>query len=61
MVELIANTTTRKGLSIEAELDAADYPVGVKVGDDELAAVRIRRSSFHGDWNYVILPNKKTL
>ena len=60
VVELIANTTTRKGLSIEAELDAADYPVGVKVDDDELAAVRIRPSSFHGDWNYVILPNEKT-
>ena len=60
VVELIANTTTGKGLSIEAELDAADYPVGVKVGDDELAAVRIRPSSFHGDWNYVILPNEKT-
>ena len=60
VVELIANTTTSKGLSIEAELDTARYPLGVKVGDDELAAVRIRRSSFHGDWNYVILPNEKT-
>ena len=59
VVELIANTTTGKGLSIEAELDDGRYPVGVKVSDEELAGVRIRRSSFHGDWNYVILPNKK--
>ncbi len=60
VVELIANTTTREGLSIKAELDANRYPTGVKVSDVELAGVRIRRSRFHGDWNYVILPNTKT-
>ena len=60
VVELIANTTTGKGLSIKAELDEGSYPTGVKVSDEELARVRIRRSPFHGDWNYVILPNRKT-
>ena len=60
VVELIANTTTGEGLSIEAELDDGRYPTGVKVSDEELAGVRIRRSSFHGDWNYVILPSGKT-
>ena len=60
VVELIANTTTGEGLSIEAELDDGRYPTGVKVSDEELAGVRIRRSSFHGDWNYVILPSRKT-
>ena len=37
--KLAANTTTGKVMSIEAELRAANYPVGVKVGD-ELAAIR---------------------
>ena len=60
VVELIANTTTREGLSIRAELDENEYPTGVKVSDEELAAVRIRRSRFHGDWNYVVLPIRKT-
>ena len=32
----------------------------VKVSDEELAGVRIRRSAFHGDWNYMVSPNKKT-
>ena len=61
VVELIANTTTRGGLSIRAELDENEYPTGVKVSDEELAGVRIRRSAFHGDWNYMVSPNKKTL
>ena len=61
VVELIANTTTREGLSIRAELDENEYPTGVKVSDEELAGVRIRRSAFHGDWNYMVSPNKKTL
>lgn len=60
VVELIANTTTRGGLSIRAELDGNEYPTGVKVSDEELAGVRIRRSAFHGDWNYMVSPNKKT-
>ena len=60
VVELIANTTTRGGLSIRAELDENEYPTGVKVSDEELAGVRIRRSAFHGDWNYMVSPNKKT-
>ena len=59
VVELIANTTTREGLSIRAELDENEYPTGVKVSDEELAGVRIRRSAFHGDWNYMVSPNKK--
>ena len=60
VVELIANTTTRGGLSIRAELDGNEYPTGVKVSDEELAGARIRRSAFHGDWNYMVSPNKKT-
>jgi hypothetical protein len=56
IVNLIANTTTSTGLRIEAALDPAHYPTGVKVSDDELAAVRIKPYEFHPDWNYAILP-----
>ena len=42
------------------KLDDSRYPTGVKVSDAELAGVRIRCSRFHGDWNYVILPYRKT-
>jgi transposase len=56
IVELIANTTNRKGLKVQAELDTGHYPTGVKVNDKELAAVPLRRHDWHGDWNYTIHP-----
>jgi hypothetical protein len=59
IVKLIANTTTRSGLKIRAELDSARYPAGIKVTDDELAAVNIRRADFHGEWNYTLKPTYK--
>ena len=56
VVHLIANTTTTTGLRIQAALDTAHYPTGVKVSNDQLAAVRIKPYDFHPDWNYAILP-----
>jgi len=56
IVNLIANTTTQKGLKVRAELDTNRYETGVKVTDTQLAAVRIKKANFHGDWNYIILP-----
>jgi hypothetical protein len=54
IVNLIAATTTRKGLKVRAEIDDAQYEKGIKVTD---AAIRIARDDFHGEWNYVISPN----
>jgi hypothetical protein len=59
-VELIARTTTRTGLTVRAALDTNHYPKGVKVSDEELARVRIKRHDFHGDWNYTITPRRRT-
>jgi hypothetical protein len=56
IVNLIAATTTRTGLRVRAEIDPARYPQGVKVSDQEVAALRIERDEFHGEWNYSILP-----
>jgi len=56
IVNLIAATTTRQGLKVQAELDSSLYPKGVKVTDDELKTVQIKRDEFHGEWNYSILP-----
>jgi hypothetical protein len=44
---------------IKAELDPKAYPLGIKATDDELAAVNIRPASFHGDWNYRVLPKHR--
>ena len=57
IVNLIAATTTRKGLKVRAELDSGQYPTGIKVTDKELETIRILREDFHGEWNYSIVPN----
>ncbi len=59
IVNLIAATTTRTGLQVQAELDTGSYPAGQKVTDEEMAAIRLRRDKFHGEWNYTILPRAK--
>jgi len=58
VIELIANTTTTKGLRIVCVKDDNKYELGAKVTDKELAAINIERDAFHGDWNYSILPIK---
>ncbi len=56
IVNLIAATTTRTGLRVRAEVDPGKYPKGVKVSDQEVAAIRLERDKFHGEWNYRIFP-----
>jgi len=56
IVELIANTTTRTGLKVQAALDDAEYETGLKISDAQFAKVRLKPAEFHGDWNYTIRP-----
>src|SRR5882762_8787708 len=57
IVELIAATTTKTGLTVRCELDTGQYPNGIVVSDAEMAAINIKRAEFHGEWNYTISPN----
>ena len=43
-------------LTVRSELDSDQYPKGVLVSDADLAAIKIERSEFHGEWNYLIRP-----
>ena len=54
VVSLIANTTTSTGLKIKAALDTRAYDTEIAVSDEEFAAINLKPSRFHGDWNYVI-------
>jgi hypothetical protein len=56
VLELISHTTTNEGLAVTAIKDSHTYPTGIKVSDDELAAINLSRHSFHGEWNYTIKP-----
>ncbi len=57
IIELISATTTKKGLTIQAEEDLNYYETGTKVTKTELAAVPLTPHDFHGDWNYTIAPS----
>jgi Rhodopirellula transposase DDE domain len=59
IVNLIAGTTTKTGLIVKAALDTNRYATEIKVSDEELAALRLERHEFHGDWNYTISPRRQ--
>lgn len=61
IVSLIANTTTRAGLIVKAALDTNRYPTAIKVTDDELAKLQLKRHNFHGEWNYTLTPRSRKL
>ncbi|KGA94304.1 Mobile element protein [Leptospirillum ferriphilum] len=56
LLNLIANTRTKSGLTVKAELDPGVYPKGIKISDEELASLHLVRHSFHGEWNYSLHP-----
>lgn len=56
VVNLIAHTTTTKGLRIRAGLDTRKYELGIKVAKDELESLSLDPHRFHGDWNYTMSP-----
>jgi len=57
IVNLIARTTTAKGLQVTCRLDRRKYPTGRNVTDEEFKRVNLKRNTFHGDWNYIIHPS----
>ena len=59
IINLIGATRTRAGLKVKAVLDRKEYEKGIKVSDQELEAVRLRRHKFHPEWNYTILPHER--
>jgi hypothetical protein len=57
VINLIADTSARNGLTIKAELDTGHYETGKKASDEELGRIKIKHAKFHGDWNYSISPS----
>jgi hypothetical protein len=57
LVETIAATTTKTGLSIQAALDTNTYQKGVRITDKAMKAfeaAHLHRHEFHGNWNYCV-------
>ena len=57
ILSLIAATTTIAGLTVESRLNTNSYPVGIKPTKEEMGTIRLEPNTFHGEWNYAILPH----
>ncbi len=58
VVQTIAATRTRGGLHVEAALDTGDYPIGVAISKERMAALPIEQHATHGTWNYTLHPRQ---
>jgi Rhodopirellula transposase DDE domain len=54
IVNLIAATTSRTGLTVQAALDTDPYPEAIKITDAQMKILNITPHDFHGDWNYTV-------
>jgi Rhodopirellula transposase DDE domain len=60
IIHLIGGTKTRTGLKVKAVLDTNEYETGIKVSDEQLGEIQLRRHKVHPAWNYTILPRGRT-
>ena len=60
VVNLVSSTRTNEGLEVHCWLDGNTYQKGQKITDKEIGSVRLKRNSFHGDWNYEIQPQEQS-
>jgi hypothetical protein len=58
VVELIAATTTKTGLTVRCELDENSYPKAIRVTDAEMASLNIETDDWHPEWNCTIRPRQ---
>jgi hypothetical protein len=56
VVKQIGSTTTQSGLTGTACLDRGSYKTGIKVSDTDMEKLSIKRTRFHGEWNYKLQP-----
>lgn len=64
VVRAIGATTTASGVRIQAVLDTAEYPAGIKVSDQQIRELEtsgaLTRHDWHGEWNYALNPTRPT-
>ena len=62
IVNTIAATTTKTGLTVHAELDRNGYPAGIKIPDTQMQALEadgiLNRHDWHPEWNYTLNPTR---
>jgi hypothetical protein len=58
VVNLIANTTTTKGLNVICQKDDNTYEKGIKVSDKDFNEIKFVKIPPFGAWNYKFIPAK---
>ncbi len=58
IVGFIRGTTTKTGLSVDAEVDPRTYEKGIKISDSQMRSLNITRRRFCSNLNYTILPRE---
>ena len=56
ILNYIATTTTRTGLVVTSRLNRKEYPTGIKISDEQMAASNITPNQLIPKWNYTISP-----
>ena len=56
VIQLINATTTKTGLKVKAILDKHTYLTGIKISDEEMNALYVKRHDIFPQWNYTIAP-----
>ncbi len=56
IINLISSTSTDTGLKVKCSLDTKQYQTGIKIDDEKLEKVNMVKNDFHGEWNYIIIP-----
>jgi transposase len=59
IINLIASTKTKEGLTVNVRLDKRTYKKGIEVSKEEMAKINLTKHNFHGEWNYTIKPRPK--
>src|SRR5579864_9297152 len=60
IINLIGGTKTHTRLKVKAVLDTNEYETGIKVSDEQLDEIRLRRHKVHPTWNYTNSPRRFT-
>ena len=60
VVNLISSTRTTAGLRIKARLDTREYEKGIRITDEQMQGLNLKRHKTHPKWNYTISSYKQT-
>ena len=56
LINYVRTTSTATGLRVRASMTRRNYPTGVRITDDQMAALELERHDVLPKWNYTLVP-----